>query len=661
MLPELGNFSLILALALALLLSLWPLIGVQLKNEAWIKLARPLAYALGGFILFSYACLTYSFIINDFTVTYVANNSSIQLPVWYRICAVWGAHEGSMLLWVTILSVWTMAVAWCSASLPKETVARVLAVMGMISVGFILFILATSNPFLRILTNVPVNGADLNPLLQDIGLISHPPMLYMGYVGFSVVFAFAIAALMAGKLDTAWIKWSRPWTLAAWCFLSLGITLGSWWAYRELGWGGFWFWDPVENASFLPWLTGTALIHSLAVCEKRNVFKAWTVLLAICAFSLSLLGTFLVRSGVLTSVHAFAVDPSRGRYMLIFLGIVIGGSLSLYAWRAQQVRDDKVTFKLLSRETLLLSNNIFLSVAMLTILLGTLYPLIIQALGLAKLSVGAPYFNTVFIPLIIPLLLLMGIGPHSHWGSITAKKLMARLRIAFILSIIIAATALIIFTQQFNWQVLIAFFAAVWIIVTSLQYVLNHYRKTNSLRLSRAQYGMLAAHIGVAVTVIGITFSSAFSIERNVRMAPGDQVSAGPYQFIFVNTHAINGPNYHGIAGQFTVQKAHHYLTTLQPEKRIFDIQHMAMTDAAIDAGIFRDLYIALGEPLQGQAWSVRIYYKPFVRWIWSGGLLILLGGILAALDRHYWVRVTEQKPGFTWLRARVRARARNG
>lgn len=656
MIPELGNFALILALCLAGFLAVWPLVGVQRNNQAWINLARPLAYGLCIFILFSYACLTYSFIANDFTVAYVANNSSLQLPVWYRICAVWGAHEGSMLLWITILSLWTAAVARFSYSLPSKTVARVLAVMGMITIGFLLFILATSNPFLRLLTNVPTNGAGLNPLLQDPGFLIHPPMLYMGYVGFSVVFAFAIASLMEGKLDAAWVKWSRPWTLVAWCFLTFGITLGSWWAYRELGWGGFWFWDPVENASFLPWLVGTALLHSLAVSEKRDTFKAWTVLLAICAFSLSLLGTFLVRSGVLTSVHAFAVDPTRGIYMLIYLAVVVGASLSLYAWRAHNVRNTRVDFSLLSRETLLLSNNIFLATAMATILIGTLYPLIVQALDLGKLSVGAPYFNAVFFPLMLPLLFLMGVGPHCSWQSMSLGQLVKRLRITLLASILIAVAALLLFTNTIQWQVMVGFIAAIWVIATTAQYFFRQYRKLNSFKLTRAQYGMMVAHIGVAVTVIGIAFSTTYNIERNVRMAPGDTVAVGPYQFTFTNTREISGANYHGIAGTFNVMKDNHEIATMTPEKRIYTVQQMAMTDAAIDAGVFRDLYIALGEPLKGEAWGVRLYYKPFVRWIWAGGLFILLGGILAACDRHYWVRKTvavdDNKPKTTFSEA---------
>lgn len=637
MLPELGHYALILALCLAAIQSIMPLVGAAKKRLAWMQLARFTTFGQLFFIGFAFFVLAYSFVTNDFSVAYVANNSNSHLPVIYRFCAVWGAHEGSLLLWVFILSIWMSAVAIFSRSLPIETTARVLSVLSMISFGFLLFLLMTSNPFVRILFNVPADGADLNPVLQDPGLVIHPPMLYMGYVGFSVAFAFAIAALIGGRLDAVWARWSRPWTLVAWGFLTGGITLGSWWAYRELGWGGWWFWDPVENASFLPWLVGTALIHSLIVTEKRHAFKAWTVLLAITTFSLSLLGTFLVRSGVLVSVHSFALDPARGNFMLIFLAIVIGASLTLYAWRASNIRGSS-DFALCSRETFLLANNVFLTVAMATVLLGTLYPLFIQALNLGKISVGPPYFNMVFVPLMIPMLFLMAIAPLTYWREMAPIQLIKKLRYSFLLTILISLFLIWLATSHLKISVVIGVGLGLWIILATLQTVLIFQPKKipRFKKLNLSQYGMVVAHIGMAVCVIGIVCTLNYSVERDVRMQAGDTVVAGPYQFKFLGTRDISGSNYQGVEAGILVSKGNRAITLLKPQQRLFTVQQTALAKSGIDAGIFRDLYVALGEPIDKNAWAVRIYYKPFVRWIWFGGLLMMLGGVLALTNRKY-------------------------
>lgn len=627
MIPEIGCFALVLALCLALCQAFFPLLGFALHKPQWIQVAKPAVLGQFIFILLAYACLTFAFISNDFSVAYVAANSNTHLPLVYRVAAVWGAHEGSLLLWITLLACWMLAVAHFSQQLPEEFRARVLAILGLISAGFLIFILTTSNPFKRYLPDFPLEGADLNPLLQDPGLVIHPPMLYMGYVGFSVAFAFAIAALLMGRLDAAWARWTRPWTLSAWCFLTLGITLGSGWAYRELGWGGWWFWDPVENASFLPWLLGTALIHSLIVIEKRGGFKSWTALLAICAFSLSLLGTFLVRSGVLVSVHAFANDPQRGRFLLQFLALVIGSALLLYAVRAPKIRSANY-FALLSRDTLLLANNVLLVIAMTTVLLGTLYPLILDAFNLGKISVGPPYFNTVFIPLMIPLLLLMGIGPLCYWSKMSFAQLWQRLRMPLFLAVIIITSILFIVANNITTLVMVGISLAIWIVVTSIQSVRLQWHRQH--KFSIKQLAMVVAHIGVAVCVIGITLSSHYKIERDLRMQVGDKVSVGQYDFQFMGVHDINGPNYNGVSAQFLISNNNHLVNILNAERRVYTAQQIAMTEAAIDVGLFRDLYIALGDPLPNDAWSVRIYDKPFVRWIWAGGLLMLLGGLCA-------------------------------
>ncbi|MFU8797368.1 MAG: heme lyase CcmF/NrfE family subunit [Gammaproteobacteria bacterium] len=613
MIPAIGHFALILAFCIAVVQSIFSLIP---KYNA---IAKPAAIGQFVFLGFSFLCLTYAFITNDFSVAYVANNSNTYLPLMYRISAVWGAHEGSLLLWVLMLSGWSAAVAILSKNLPDIFRARVLSILGMVTVGFIWFLLATSNPFLRLLPNIPIEGRDLNPLLQDPGLIFHPPMLYMGYVGFAVAFAFALAALLSGRMNAAWVRWVRPWTMASWCFLTLGITLGSWWAYRELGWGGWWFWDPVENASFLPWLAGTALIHSLIVTEKRDAFKGWTLLLAIVTFALSLMGTFLVRSGILNSVHSFVNDPARGVFMLKFLMVVLGISFLLYAWRAATLKNAQ-HFQLFSRENFLLYNNVILTVILATILLGTLYPLVLEIFDWGKISVGPPYFNTVFVPFVFLLLLLMGLGVHSNWQKTDVKKMLKKLIYIFLFSALIGLIA------KFNAVTVIGTVLSVWVILSTLQALWTSYRTR-----TRSHYGMALAHIGVGICAMGITLTSAYSMERDVRMSMGDRADLAGYHFEFLGIRDITGPNYKGVSGDFRIEK-----TELHAEKRKYTASKTVMTKAAIDAGLFRDIYVSLGEPLEENSWSVRLYYKPFVRWIWLGGLFMMLGGFLAAIDRRY-------------------------
>jgi len=634
MIPELGHFALILALCLALVQTIFPLIGAARSIPNWMAVARPAAVGQLVFMSIAFACLTYAFVNNDFSVLYVASHSNSALPLAYRIASVWGGHEGSLLLWSLLLSLWTVAVVIFSRSLPQNMAARVIAVMGFVSIGFLLFMLLTSNPFERI-SPAPLDGQDLNPLLQDPGLVIHPPMLYMGYVGFSVAFSFAIAALLGGTLDSAWARWSRPWTLVAWIFLTFGIVLGSWWAYYELGWGGWWFWDPVENASFMPWLVGTALVHSLAVTEKRGAFKNWTVLLAIMAFSLSLLGTFLVRSGVLTSVHAFATDPERGVFILAFLGVVVGLSLLLYAWRAPTVGKGG-HFEAMSKETLLLLNNILLIVACGGVLLGTLYPLFIDALGMGKISVGPPYFSVVFFWIMAPLVLLLGIGPLARWKNEQVKSLVIRLRYTFIVSIALAVILPVLVMGKAGLIVFPGIAAAVWIVLTSLQNLREKMAQRANGSLPQSFYGMTTAHIGVAVFVVGVTLSNAFSVEKDVRMVPQKSLELAGYSFIFEGTQSVDGPNYDAEQGLVKVLKNGEQVAVLEPQKRLYRVQKMPMTEAAIDWGFTRDIYVALGEPLDNGAWSVRVYYKPFIRWIWLGGLLMVLGGLLAATDKRY-------------------------
>ena len=649
MVPEIGQFALIIALLLALTQATFPLLGAARGNRSWIALAAPAGQAQFIFLATAFCCLGFSFITNDFSVLNVATNSNSQLPLHYRLAATWGSHEGSLLLWTLMLGLWTVAVSLFSKHLPEEMVARVLSVMGIVSVGFLLFLLTTSNPFTRILP-APPDGRDLNPLLQDPAMIAHPPMLYMGYVGFSVAFAFAISALISGRLDATWARWSRPWTTIAWMFLTCGIALGSFWAYYELGWGGWWFWDPVENASFMPWLVGTALIHSLAVTEKRGSFKSWTVLLAIAAFSLSLLGTFLVRSGVLTSVHAFATDPRRGIFILVFLVFVIGGSLLLYAWRAKHVGLGG-KFNLLSRESLLLSNNVLLTVAAGSVLLGTLYPLIVDALGLGKLSVGPPYFNMVFVPLMAPAMFLMGIGPIARWKKASLPDLAMRLRWALVVSMVTAVALPFVFGK---WKPLVSLglLLAVWIVASGFVNLWERTRVTTGelttlqkLRMqTRSYYGMQLAHLGVAVFIVGVTLVTGYQSEQDVRMDAGDTVNAGGYDFKFNGVSNVVGPNYQGARAEIIVSRNGAETRRMYPEKRNYTASGNVMTETAIDTGLTRDLYVSLGEPVNGGAWSVRVYYKPFVDWIWGGALLMAFGGGLALSDRRYALAARKQR-----------------
>ena len=640
MIAELGNYALALSLAIAVLLAIFPLWGAEKGNVQFMALARPMTYGLFFILSVSFGALFYVFAINDFSVQYVVNNSNTTLPIYYRLSAVWGSHEGSLLLWIWLLSLWSAAVALFSKRLPQEAVARVLGIMGIISIGFLLFVLFTSNPFTRTFPDFPVDGKELNPLLQDIGLIFHPPLLYMGYVGFSVAFAFSIASLMTGKLDTAWARWSRPWTMAAWVFLTLGIVLGSWWAYYELGWGGWWFWDPVENASFMPWLAGTALLHSLAVTEKRGSFKAWTVLLAILAFSLCLLGTFLVRSGILVSVHAFASDPTRGLYVLAYLIVVIGGSLTLYAYKGSQIRS-RDNAERYSRESLLLLNNILLMTALCVVLLGTLLPLVHKQLGLGSISIGAPFFDQMFLIIMTPFALLLGIGPLVKWRRDQFSAIRTPV-IASVIIMLIAGFALPYLLQD-KPTVSAVLGTMMTVIIVLLSLYEMHQRATyrdtfwrGITKLSRSHWGMILAHLGVAMTVWGIAFSQNYSIERDVRMNVGDTVQIAGYDFTFKGISDANGPNYVGGKAQIDISRDGKHETTLYAEKRLYTVSKMPMTEAAIEWGFSRDLYAALGEKLDNNAWALRLYYKPFIRWIWLGGLFMALGGVLCMFDRRY-------------------------
>jgi cytochrome c-type biogenesis protein CcmF len=630
MIPEFGHYALILALCIAIIQGILPLVGAHQGRREWILLARPAAQTVFLLLAISFVILAWSFYTNDFSVLYVAEHSNSQMPLIYRLGAVWGGHEGSLLLWVFLLSTWTVLVAQLSKALDEFMVARVIGVLGLVITGLLLFVVATSNPFERLLPAAQ-DGRSLNPLLQDPGLVFHPPMLYMGYVGFSVAFAFAIASLLSGRLDAAWARWSRPWTTAAWVFLTLGIALGSWWAYYELGWGGWWFWDPVENASFIPWLVGTALLHSLAVTEKRGGFKSWTVLLAISAFSLSLLGTFLVRSGVLTSVHAFATDPKRGVFILIFLVLVVGSSLLLYAWRApKNTLGGK--FSLTSRETFILLGNVFLVASAASVLLGTLYPLLIDALHLGKISVGPPYFNSVFVPIMIPLLVLMGIGPWTSWKNSNLLDVIKRLWIAALVAVI--AAALIPFVMgEFTWLSSLGFLLAFWVIASG---VLQIIRQAKAGKPTRSFIGMQVAHLGIAVFVIGVTMVGTYQEEKDVRMLPGESVNVGGYQIQLQGVAEVPGPNYNAMQGTFLLSRNGQLEATMYPEKRSYFSSTMPMTEAAIDVGLTRDIYVSLGEELEDKAWAVRVYYKPFVDWIWGGCLLMALGGVLAISDKRY-------------------------
>ena len=632
MLVEVGHFSLILALAFALLQVSLPTIGFIKNNSALTQLAKPLLWGQFFWIVVSFAILMNAFVVDDFSVKYVANNSNTELPDIFKISAVWGAHEGSLLLWAMILAGWSVAVSIFSKRLPNEVINHILIVLGFISIGFLLFLLMTSNPFER-LDVVPLQGRELNPLLQDFGLIIHPPMLYMGYVGMAIPFAFVLSSLVRGQLDSTWLRWSRPWTLVAWAFLTFGITLGSWWAYYELGWGGWWFWDPVENASFMPWLVATALVHSLSVSEKRGAFKHWTVLLAISGFSLSLLGTFLVRSGILTSVHSFAADPARGLFILVFLIIVVGSSLALYAWRANLMRSSN-TFAPLSRESGLLINNILFVAAMLSVFLGTLYPLLLDSLGLGKISVGAPYFDAVFIPIMIPAVLVMVMVPFLRWKKDSLqrtggllKKVWAGVALLFAISVFLTD----------NIFVLLAVFLFIWIVLHSL--VLLVQRFNQKAKPSSAFIGMILAHIGIAVFLLGATVTTQYGVEKDIKMELNETIDIEGYQFTFKGVESFSYQNYQGHKGTIDVAYDGEYIATLRPEKRQY-VTGMPMTEASIDPSLYRDLYVALGESLEGDAWSLRLYYKPLIRLIWLGGLFIVFGALLAAFDRRYRLRV---------------------
>ncbi len=652
MIPEIGNLALSFGLALAIIQFVVPLVGIQTHRWRLALVAKPAAIGQFAFVGLSFVCLAYSFYANDFSIEYVASHSNRSLPVAYRIGATWGGHEGSLLLWAFMLSSWTLAVALLSRSLPSLTRTRVLSVLGAVSVGFLIFIVYTSNPFDRLLPIYPVDGSDLNPLLQDPGMVFHPPLLYMGYVGFSVAFAFAIAALLEGRVDTLWARWVRPWTQAAWMFLTLGIAAGSWWAYYELGWGGWWFWDPVENASFMPWLIGTALLHSLAATEKRGVFKAWTTLLAIAAFSFSLLGTFLVRSGVLTSVHSFASDPVRGLYILIFLAITVGASLLLFAMRGSKV---SVTswYNLLSRETLFLVNNLILAVVTFMILVGTLQPIIAEMLNMGKVSVGPPYFNLVFNILMAPLVFLMGLGPVVNWRQFSFATLIEKTKIAFIISTVAGIAVAFGSGEKIlidRFQLFIGSFLIAWVIILNLSDWWKKAAAKSSIplfamfKISPSFIGMYLAHIGLAVVVIGVVLSSHFSVEKNVRLSLGQIYTIGDYNFKFMKMSDEIGPNYDALRGHFEIYENDEQVALLHPEKRQYRASGQWMTEAGIDATLGRDLYVALGEQIPNSSdWAVRLYVKPFLSCLWLGGILMGLGGIFAMSDKRYRKRVKEK------------------
>lgn len=647
MIAELGHFALALAFAFSLMLAIVPLVGAYRGHGGYMALARPLTYGMFIFTLISYIALTWAFLVGDFSLIYVANNSSSVLPWYYRITAVWGSHEGSFLLWMLVQAGWAAALALYSSRLPLTFAARVLAVMGIIGVGFYLFMLLTSNPFDRTLSYVmpmiPIDGRDMNPLLQDPGMIIHPPLLYFGYVGLSVAFSFAIAALMGGRLDSAWARWSRPWTLAAWIFLTLGIMVGSWWAYYELGWGGWWFWDPVENASFMPWLIATALIHSLAVTEKRGTFKSWTVLLAISGFSLSLLGTFLVRSGVLVSVHSFAADPKRGLFLLAFLTIVIVASLLLYALRASKVVSH-TRFELFSREVMLLGNNILLVTATMVVLLGTLLPLVHQQLGLGSVSIGEPFFNTVFFWLVIPFVVLIGIAPMVRWRRQSMAELIKPLLLALLLAVVVGFALPLMFANHVSGMAVIGLIMAAWITITTVQElrlrIANRENKLPALvKLGRSHWGMVLGHVGFAVVIIGIALVQNYEVERTVRMAPGDTFVQEPYSFTFQSLKHREGSNWISDAAVFEISRNNKVIGTVLSEKRFYTIQRQVQTKTALQVNPLRDLYIAMGEELGDGSWAVRIQIKPFVRWIWFGGVLMAIAGLLSISDKRYRIK----------------------
>lgn len=635
MIPEIGHFALILALSLAICQGVLPLVGAHRGDAAMMSVARSAAAGQFLFVTVSFGCLIWAFVHDDFSVLYVANHSQLSLPYVYKVSATWSAHEGSLLMWIFLLAAWTIAVARYSSDLPEKLIARVIGVLGLLSVGFLLFALLTSNPFER-LVPAAIDGADLNPLLQDPGLAIHPPLLYVGYVGFSVAFAFAIAAMIGGELDRQWAKWTRPWTTVAWLFLTMGIALGSWWAYYELGWGGWWFWDAVENASFMPWLVGTALIHSLAVTERRGLFKSWTLLLAISAFSLSLLGTFLVRSGIIVSVHAFATDPTRGFFILAFLAVVIIGALALYAWRAPAL-DSSVGFALFSRETFLLLNNVLLVVAATLVLLGTLAPLIVEMLNGGKISIGPPWFEIAFLVPMIPLLFLMGLGMHMAWRQQSTTPIKKLLRIPAIIAVVVGVILPLLFYGRVSLMLFIGCAAAVWIVVMSLiQPWRSWRRKEGGARITRSALGMSIAHLGMGLFVIGATIVSAFGVESDRAMRVGETIDVAGMQFEMREFREVRGPNYDAIEGVVEIRKDGEYLATVRPQKRQYLVQKSLMTEAGIHPSWNKDLFVALGDDLGGGAWSVRIQYKPMISFIWIGAFVMALGGLIAVTDRRY-------------------------
>jgi cytochrome c-type biogenesis protein CcmF len=633
MTAELGQVTLLGALLIALALGVLPMIGASTGNQRLMNVSTTASVAQFMLVAGAFAMLTWAFVAQDFSVEYVARNSNSQLPAEYRFSAVWGSHEGSLLLWELILCLWTLAVAMFSKRLPENFRARVLAILGLVSFGFLLFVIFTSNPFGRLLP-AAVEGNDLNPLLQDPGLIIHPPMLYMGYVGFSVSFAFAVAALLSQRVDCEWVRWTRPWTHVAWAFLTLGIALGSWWAYYELGWGGWWFWDPVENASFMPWLVGTALIHSQAVTEKRGAFRNWTLILAITAFSLCLLGTFLVRSGVLTSVHAFASDPTRGIFILAYLFVVVGGSLLLFAIRAPRMVQGS-DFAGLSRETLLLVNNLLLTVIAAMVLTGTLYPLLLDALDAGKISVGPPYFGTLFGILLVPIAVLLPLGFYSRWQKDRLRRLLRQLVIPAVSAIVAAAATAIWLPDAGPWGIA-GVAGGVWIVTGSLAFYRKSMKALTGRLPPRSVTGMTLAHLGVGLFLVGASLTNPVSSEKHLRMEPGDTFELSGYMFEFKGTKPLKGPNYIADEGEFIVYKAGEHVTTLFPQKRVYS-SGQSMTEAAIDPGLTRDIYVSLGEPLEdGGAWAIRLYHKPFIRFIWLGALFMMAGGFLAASDPRY-------------------------
>jgi cytochrome c-type biogenesis protein CcmF len=640
MIPELGQFSLILAFSLSILLGTVPIIGAETNNFLWMSLARPLSAGVFVFLAIALVLLAYSFVTDDFSVQIVAAQSNSLLPMRYKLTALWGGHEGSFLLWTFMLAGWMLAVSMYSKSMPTQFVARVLGVLGILCVCYILFMLATSNPFERITPLPPADGSDLNTALQDFGFIVHPPTLYMGYVGFSVVFAFAIAALLSGRLDSAWARWSRPWANAAWAILTIGIALGSWWAYYELGWGGWWAWDPVENPPLITWLLGTALIHSLAVTEKRGVFKSWTVLLAILAFAGSLLGTFITRSGLLTSVHAFASDPTRGVFILGILLLTVGGALLLYALRAPLMKSE-LGFTLVSREIFLLTNNVLLVVSAASIFLGTLFPMVYQALTDDLISIGPPYFNAVFVPLMIILMLFLGVGPMSRWKKTSTEYLVKQVSRVVVVSLMIGVVLPLIILLEFSLAATVCVALASWIVLTIGKDLTNKIANKASVwsglyALPLSYVGMMLAHTGIAVMLIGAGLTSYFSLERSVLLGPGETVEIGSYAYIFNGHEEIRGPNYVGNRANISVLKNGNEIETLFPERRIYLATGTPSTEMAIDAGFLRDLFVTLGEQKEGGAWSMTVYVKPFIRWIWLGAIFMALGGIIAAADKRY-------------------------